>query len=73
MNTTDRILGESVRPPTKRELTDPEMAFGYAKYVLKGRFPEAEPAIAKDPTWAEKYLIRFPESKLEWRAPDPRQ
>jgi hypothetical protein len=72
MNTTDRILGEasrSVRPPTKKELTDPRSAFNYAKYVLKGRFPEGEAAIATDDTYyAYEYARdviggRFPEGE----------
>ena len=68
MNTTSRILGEAqkVRPPTKDELTEPYQAYWYAARVLKGRWPEGEATIAKDPTWAEKYLERFPEAKLEW-------
>ena len=68
MNTTDRILGEAskVRPPTKDELTEPYQAYWYAARVLKGRWPEAEEAIAKSPGYAKLYLIRFPEAKLEW-------
>ena len=33
----------------------PESAYKYAKDVLKGRFPEAEPFIAKDPEYAYLY------------------
>ena len=70
MNTTDRILGEArkVRPPTKKEQTDPYWAYFYARYVLNGRFPEGEEAIAKDPQWAYRYAGyviygRFPEGE----------
>jgi hypothetical protein len=27
----------------------------YARHAIKGRWPEGEPAIAKDPEWANKY------------------
>ena len=67
MNTTSRILGEAVRPPTERELMDPWWAYRYATCVIKhGRWPEGEPAIAKDPECAQYYLKQFPEAKLEW-------
>ena len=62
MNTTSRILGEArkVRPPTKRELTDPERRMV--------RFPEGEAAIATNPLDALNYAInvlkgRFPEAE----------
>jgi hypothetical protein len=56
MNSVDRILGEAkVRPPTKRELTDPEQAYWYAKDIIKGRWPEGEAAISKHPYWAYYY------------------
>jgi hypothetical protein len=41
-------------------------AYDYAKYVIKGRWPEGEPAIAKDPDYSIFYLELFPEAKLEW-------
>ena len=78
MNTTDKILGEAttprqkrtrkVRPPTEKELTTPHWAFNYARYDMKGRFPEGEAALAKSPQWAHyyaKYVIkgRFPEAE----------
>ena len=71
MNATDRILGEArkVRPPTKRELTDPHDAYFYAEEKLRmGRFPEGEAAIAKDPYWAYMYARhiikgRWPEAE----------
>jgi hypothetical protein len=71
MNTTDRILGEAkrkVRPPTEDELTGPYDAYWYAIRVLKGRFPEAEPYIAKSPYHAYLYasnvlMGRFPEGE----------
>ena len=69
MNTTNRILGEArnVRPPTKRELTDPEKAYFYAERRMV-RFPEGEAAIATDPYWAYHYARhvikgRFPEGE----------
>ena len=43
---------------------DPGYSFGYA-CMIKGRFPEAEPVIAKSP-WREKYLDLFPEARAEW-------
>lgn len=57
MNTTDRILGEAVRPPTHEELTDPPEAYDYARNVIKDRWPEGEPAIATSPQWAYYYAI----------------
>ena len=68
MNTTSRILGEAqkVRPPTKDELTEPYQAYWYAARVLKGRWPEAEEAIATNPHLAKSYLELFPQAKLEW-------
>ena len=79
MNTTDRILGEAkrkVRPPTEKELTDPQRAYLYARDVLNGGFPEAEAAIATD-SWDAYFYAknvhngRFPEGE-EAMAKDPR-
>ena len=58
MNTTDRILGEAkrkVRPPTEKELTDPGLAYLYARDVIRGRWPEGEAAIATSPEYAYYY------------------
>ena len=77
MNITSRILGEAmrkvamrkVRSPTEGEVAiakDPYWAFNYARYNIKGRFPEGEPAIATEPRLAKLYLKQFPEAKLEW-------
>jgi len=57
MNTTNRILGEAkkVRPPTEKELKDPEWAYYYARDVIEGRFPEGEEAIATNPWSAYRY------------------
>ena len=68
MNTTSRILGEATRPPTEMELTDPSQAYYYAKYAIKGRFPEGEAAIATYPFYAYYYTMdiikgRFPEGE----------
>ena len=70
MNTTSRILGEArkVRPPTSLELTDPFNAYEYARYVIKGPFPEGEAAIATDSYYAYVYAknvikVRFPEGE----------
>ena len=72
MNTTSRILGEAqklrLRPPTDKELTHPYSALLYAEYVIKGRWPEGEPAIATDPMSAYDYSQfvlkgRFPEGE----------
>ena len=35
--------------------SDPEWAYRYAGYIIKGRFPEGEKAIASDPKWASAY------------------
>ena len=66
MTTTDRILGESVRPPTEKELTDPYCAYAYATDVLNGRWPEGEAAIATEPQCAKEYLEMCPEARLGW-------
>ena len=47
---------------------DPEHAYLYARYIIKGRFPEAEEYIKKHPKYAyeyAKYVIkgRFPEAE----------
>lgn len=68
MKSVDRILGEAIRPPTNRELTDPEWAYTYARDVIKGRWLEGESTIAKDPVMAYYYAInaikdRFPEGE----------
>ena len=76
INATSRILGESVRPPTERELMDPYDAYRYASQVLKGRWPEGEPVIATDPGLAYQYATdviggRFPEAEAtiaKWAA-----
>ena len=46
----------------------PDWAYWYARNVLRGRWPEAEPVIAQSPTWAYWYahnIIRgkFPEGE----------
>jgi hypothetical protein len=71
VNTTDIILAEaphSGRPPTEKELTDPHLAYHYARLGIKGRWPEAEATIATDPYCAysyARYVIggRFPEAE----------
>ncbi len=74
MNTTSRILGEAkrkVRPPTEGEAAiakDPYWAYYYARYDIKGRFPEGEAAMATDPYVAYVYARdvlkgRFPEGE----------
>ena len=40
-------------------MTDPEYAYRYARYVLKGRWSKAEPVIAKYPFWWDRYKKRF--------------
>jgi hypothetical protein len=44
-----------MRPPTQKELTDPQSAYCYALYVIKERFELGEPAIATSPQWAYAY------------------
>jgi hypothetical protein len=46
----------------------PEWCYWYARNVLRGRWPEAEPAIAQNPEWAYWYAHnilrgRFPEGE----------
>lgn len=58
----------TVRPPTEQERTDPREAGLYARDVIKGRWPEGEPVIAKDPVWAGIYAAfafkgRWPEAE----------
>jgi hypothetical protein len=38
-----------------RVLSSPDRAYQYARHVIKGRWPEAEAAIAKDPRLAYDY------------------
>ena len=58
MKTVDRILGDM----------DPYWAYNYARDVIKGRWPEGEPTIAKDPHQAYNYALdvikgRWPEAE----------
>ena len=39
----------------KDALKSPGAAYRYAKFVINGRFPEAEPMIAQDPEFAYYY------------------
>jgi hypothetical protein len=73
MNNVDRILGEAthkrkIRPPTEKELTNPEWAYYYARDVIGVRWPDGEAAIAKSPFWAYAYAMdiikgRWPEGE----------
>ncbi len=63
---------ESGEPANAQQLksiaSDPYFAYVYANYVIKGRFPEGEPAIASDPKyalWYARNIIngRFPEGE----------
>ena len=54
-----------VRPPRPHELTDCRAAYEYAMFVVRGRFPEGEAAIATSPYYAYEYAYnvlkgRFP-------------
>ena len=69
MNTTSRILGESVRPPTESEKTHPVWAYYYARDVIKGSWPEGEPAIATSPKWAYNYARNI--LKRRWPEGEP--
>lgn len=65
MNATDRILGEATNPGQERLYNDPQRAYDHAKYI-KGRFPEGEAAIARDPRLCYLYanmVGRFPEGE----------
>jgi len=57
-------------PVAKRQIRqiakNPSVAYYYAYHVIGGRFPEAEPTIAKDPTWAYGYarsVLKKPRSE----------
>ena len=43
--------------------------YHYAAYVIKGRWPEAEPYIKKDPLWAFNYASRV--IKGRWPEAEP--
>ena len=43
----------------KNRLRVPKLAYEYARDDIKGRWPEAEDMIAKDPSWARYYEGRF--------------
>ena len=49
-------------------LVDSHYAYVYARDVIKGRFPEGEEVIAKDPEYANLYLQAFPDAKIDWYA-----
>jgi hypothetical protein len=66
MKTVDRILGEATKRPTER--MTPHRAYAYAKHVIKGRWPDGEAILAKDPYWAYCYAAdvikgRWPEAE----------
>ena len=44
-----------IRPPTSRELTDPEWAYVYARDFVRDRWPEGEAAIATNPRFSYLY------------------
>jgi hypothetical protein len=49
-------------------MKDPGWAYWYAREIIKGRWPEAEPYIMKDPQWALIYARdvikdRWPEAE----------
>ena len=68
-----RLAWELVPPKQKDELKslwlrDPRYAYDYARYRLKGRWPEAEPVIAQDANLSYSYATyvlksRFPEGE----------
>lgn len=45
---------------------DPEVAYLYAKNVLKDRFLEGEAAIASSEYYKKVYLEAFPDAKDDW-------
>jgi hypothetical protein len=59
------IPAEDLEPFTGMIRRDPEYAFHYARGVIQGRWPEAEPTIKESPTYAcwyaEFILARDPE------------
>ena len=55
--------------PYVLKATDPGWSYGYAKEVLKGRWPEAEEAIVKDPHMA--YLYAMDVIKGRWPEAEP--
>ena len=52
-----------VRPPTRKELTDPHKAYKYAAHVLYDRFPAGEAIIASDPQAAYWYALDIVEGR----------
>ncbi len=47
-------------------MRDPEYGYKYAKNIIKGRFPEAEPYIMKDSWHASRYAIKILANDPEW-------
>ena len=67
---------DKVRKPNKKERTDPELAYYYARDVVKGRVPELEPLILTDnmSMWGYIYHIingRWPEAEEIIATGDP--
>lgn len=63
-----RAHGHRWRKAEPYIIKDPELAYKYARDVLKERWPEAEPYIMKDPEWAYYYAFnivhrRWPEAE----------
>ena len=48
---------------------NPKLCFEYARDIIKGRWPEAEPAIMKDPKWAYYYALNVIGGR--WREAEP--
>jgi hypothetical protein len=58
-----------MREPTKKELTDPQSAYYYAKHIIKGRWEQGEAIIATDPDWA--YWYAYYVIKGRWEQGEP--
>ena len=62
--------------PIEKEITSPESACEYARNVIGGRWPEAEPTIKKNQQWAyyyAKHIINGDESdgRIRWPEAEP--
>ena len=64
----DDITEEQLEPVKNIIQRDPELAYTYAKNIIKGEWPEAESTILKEPEYTNNYAIgvrkrRWPEAE----------
>jgi hypothetical protein len=58
-----------MRPPTKKELTDPQSAYVYACYIINKRWEQSEPIIATSPEYAYAYACDVIKGRFELGEP----